>query len=66
MLMALHQTPPSGLPAISPARGEISSFEVGDLLISPLAGEMAGRPEGGAKERTPRRKALLAPKRRHA
>ena len=25
------------------------------LLISPLAGEMAGRPEGGVKERQPRR-----------
>ncbi|RWC90758.1 MAG: hypothetical protein EOS32_28185 [Mesorhizobium sp.] len=34
-------------------------FNVGDWrnrrrrLISPLVGEMAGRPEGGAKERTP-------------
>ncbi|RWE00866.1 MAG: propionyl-coenzyme A carboxylase alpha polypeptide, partial [Mesorhizobium sp.] len=53
-------TPPSALPGISPARGEIElSFtlspfaDVGwllatrTLLISPLAGEMAGRPEGG-------------------
>ncbi|TIL66054.1 MAG: hypothetical protein E5Y81_19000, partial [Mesorhizobium sp.] len=51
----------SGLPAISPSRGEISSFAriptirgAGDWrqaaiqLISPLVGEMAGRPEGGA------------------
>jgi acyl-CoA synthetase (NDP forming) len=53
------ETPPSGLPAISPSRGEITrpsmliDFESGDsrrtkLLISPLEGEMAGRPEGGA------------------
>ncbi len=52
--------PPSGLPAISPSRGEITRSSIllptidvaGDgaaaqLLISPLAGEMAGRPEGG-------------------
>ena len=59
-------TPPSGLPAISPSRGEIgweSSFssseneesaaprsdgkETISPSISPLEGEMAGRPEGG-------------------
>jgi len=28
--------------------------EVARLLISPLVGEMAGRPEGGAKDRHPR------------
>jgi len=56
--------PPSGLPAISPTRGEIvpspAISPISDLavkgaplkpLISPLVGEMAGRPEGGAKER---------------
>ncbi|TIM06318.1 MAG: propionyl-coenzyme A carboxylase alpha polypeptide [Mesorhizobium sp.] len=54
-------TPPSGLPAISPTRGEISWIAAcrqspaprmvgmrAKLLISPLEGEMAGRPEGGA------------------
>jgi peptide/nickel transport system ATP-binding protein len=53
-------TPPSGLPAISPSRGEIGSFvvspfpatlEIGESVddgtISPLEGEMAGRPVGG-------------------
>jgi cobaltochelatase CobN len=49
---------PSGLPAISPSRGEINLVAVAsspDMLgakskrvISPLEGEMAGRPEGGA------------------
>ena len=56
--------PPSGLPAISPTRGEIvpspAISPISDLavkgaplkpLISPLVGEMAGRPEGRAKER---------------
>ncbi|MBN9548218.1 MAG: ATP-binding cassette domain-containing protein, partial [Alphaproteobacteria bacterium] len=59
-------TPPSGLPAISPARGEISRSVAGspsatlaigesgdDGLISPLAGEMPGRAEGGVPERRP-------------
>ncbi|PBC02234.1 ABC transporter ATP-binding protein [Mesorhizobium sp. WSM3860] len=59
-------TPPSGLPAISPARGEIGSLVAGspsatletgesrdDGLISPLAGEMPGRVEGGVPERRP-------------
>ncbi|TIM80678.1 MAG: propionyl-coenzyme A carboxylase alpha polypeptide [Mesorhizobium sp.] len=54
-------TPPSGLPAISPSKGEIGWIAVcrqspaprmvgmrAELLISPLEGEMAGRPEGGA------------------
>jgi cobaltochelatase CobN len=59
-------TPASGLPAISPSRGEIDGGEVlsfsqteaisagvageagaPSLPISPLEGEMAGRPEGG-------------------
>jgi len=51
--------PPSGLPAISPSRGEIDGGMVspnsdvteigsaGSQPISPLEGEMAGRPEGG-------------------
>ncbi|RWL41783.1 ATP-binding cassette domain-containing protein, partial [Mesorhizobium sp.] len=55
--------PLSGLPAISPARGEIGSFADGsspatleiskssdDGSISPLAGEMPGRAEGGVPE----------------
>jgi acyl-CoA synthetase (NDP forming) len=55
------KAPPSALPGISPARGEIdpaaksspiASISEGaaapKLPISPLAGEMAGRPEGGA------------------
>ncbi|RWP40828.1 MAG: propionyl-coenzyme A carboxylase alpha polypeptide [Mesorhizobium sp.] len=54
-------TLPSGLPAISPTSGEISWIAAcrqssaprmvgmrAKLLISPLRGEMAGRPEGGA------------------
>jgi len=52
-------SPPSGLPAISPSGGEIDGAAVsrnsgvsseagaGHLPISPLEGEMAGRPEGG-------------------
>ncbi|PSJ60035.1 hypothetical protein C7I84_12095 [Mesorhizobium ephedrae] len=56
--------PPSVLPDISPARGEIVSAawaspiasvargaRMATLPISPLAGEMSGRTEGGAKER---------------
>ncbi|MBZ9773346.1 cobaltochelatase subunit CobN [Mesorhizobium sp. CO1-1-8] len=56
----LSEAPPSVLPDISPARGEISSFRAGATLatleigeagdqsvISPLAGEMSGRTEGG-------------------
>jgi peptide/nickel transport system ATP-binding protein len=52
------RSPPSGLPAISPSGGEITrisvarnvsdSSEAATRLISPLEGEMAGRPEGGA------------------
>jgi precorrin-3B synthase len=58
--------PPSVLPDISPARGEIGSFGAGspsaaleigesgnECAISPLVGEMSGRTEGGAKERFP-------------
>ena len=58
--LGISQTPPSGLPA-SPSRGEIGSSNPGassetskagemgaDGVISPLEGEMAGRPEGGA------------------
>ncbi|MBA3448051.1 MAG: molybdopterin-dependent oxidoreductase [Pseudaminobacter sp.] len=60
----LREAPPSGLPAISPSRGEISSagldakpasVEIGgsfdERVISPLAGEMAGRSEGGVQAR---------------
>ena len=56
--------PPSVLPDISPARGEIgchlrratsATLKVGESAsgrpISPLAGEMSGRTEGGVKER---------------
>ncbi|OHZ39018.1 hypothetical protein BBL07_11885 [Agrobacterium vitis] len=48
--------PPSGLPTISPSRGEISKkqcrvqFSIQALFnesISPLEGEMSGRTEGG-------------------
>ena len=55
--------PPSGLPAVSPAREEIKPSSSASLIadvageaatpeppISPLARETAGRPEGGAKE----------------
>ncbi len=55
--------PPSGLPAISPSRGEIKpaslslpNREVGwegtaaERPLPPLEGEMSGRTEGGAKE----------------
>jgi hypothetical protein len=40
-------SPPSALPGISPSRGEITLSDLGDWLISPLEGEMAGRPEEG-------------------
>jgi peptide/nickel transport system ATP-binding protein len=59
--MTFLPSPPSGLPAISPSRGEIgwtaaspvtATFAIldtiDDKMISPLEGEMAGRPEGGA------------------
>jgi hypothetical protein len=59
--MSLCWIPPSGLPAISPSRGEISRTvgapstatpKIGEAVnvgvISPLEGEMAGRPEGGS------------------
>jgi hypothetical protein len=39
--------PPSVLPDISPARGEITRVDLCDWLISPHAGEMSGRTEGG-------------------
>ena len=61
---ALRPTPPSSLPAISPSRGEIGSVDPGTFSfasasggcveeagISPLEGEMAGRPEGGLSMR---------------
>ncbi|MER8587840.1 cobaltochelatase subunit CobN [Mesorhizobium sp. M1338] len=61
----LREAPPSVLPDISPARGEIGSsaavahsatFVVGesssDSSISPLAGEMSGRTEGGVQAHT--------------
>ncbi|MCX7304112.1 MAG: cobaltochelatase subunit CobN [Hyphomicrobiales bacterium] len=54
-------TPPSGLPAVSPSRREISRTVgaavsetsaigdgIGDSVISPHEGEMSGRTEGGA------------------
>jgi ABC-type phosphate/phosphonate transport system substrate-binding protein len=60
ILMRKRREPSSGLPAISPSRGEIGSFSlsaspsrlgiggsVDEGAISPLEGEMAGRPEGG-------------------
>ncbi|MCF6102415.1 precorrin-3B synthase [Mesorhizobium muleiense] len=59
-------TPPSVLPDISPARGEIELSSplspitglagraaASELPISPLAGEMSGRTEGGAQGRLP-------------
>ena len=46
--------PPSVLPDISPAWGEIKHVS-GDWLISPLAGEMSGRTEGGDVGRIPGR-----------
>ncbi|RWP64827.1 precorrin-3B synthase [Mesorhizobium sp.] len=59
-------TPPSVLPDISPARGEIELSSplspitgvagraaASELPISPLAGEMSGRTEGGAQDRLP-------------
>jgi len=57
--------PPSGLPAISPSGGEIDGGMVspnsgvaavgnaGSQPISPLEGEMAGRPEGGIPAASP-------------
>ncbi|WP_192255508.1 ABC transporter ATP-binding protein [Mesorhizobium caraganae] len=56
--------PPSVLPDISPARGEIGNTAIGsstskigegrdESVISPLAGEMPGRAEGGVTERQP-------------
>ncbi|MDX8481326.1 cobaltochelatase subunit CobN [Mesorhizobium sp. VK24D] len=61
----LREAPPSVLPDISPARGEISSssaplalatVEVGESrnesTISPLVGEMSGRTEGGVQAAT--------------
>jgi hypothetical protein len=44
----MQDAPPSGLPPISPSRGEISQSPTSKLLISPLEGEMSGRTEGGA------------------
>jgi acyl-CoA synthetase (NDP forming) len=59
---AWAKTPPSGLPAISPSRGEITHIDFAPglasssakttRLISPLEGEMAGRPEGGVPRAT--------------
>ncbi|TPK66900.1 cobaltochelatase subunit CobN [Mesorhizobium sp. B2-4-15] len=59
----LCEAPPSVLPDISPARGEIGSSDAGavparpiagesfdESSISPLAGEMSGRTEGGGPE----------------
>jgi len=53
--------PPSGLPAISPSRGEIgkawehcstATIELGETALHPVSppeGEMAGRPERGER-----------------
>ncbi len=56
-----RKSPPSGLPAISPSRGEINLAAAAHeparpgakstCVISPLEGEMAGRPEGGVRLR---------------
>jgi cobaltochelatase CobN len=46
--------PPSVLPDISPARGEIGQSPALQLLISPRVGEMSGRTEGGVTERETR------------
>jgi len=52
MLVVLSSfAPPSGLPAISPTGGEIGQSRTVTRVISPLVGEMAGRPEGGATRR---------------
>jgi peptide/nickel transport system ATP-binding protein len=61
------KAPPLVLPDISPARREIGSFAAGtpcttlaigegrnESVISPLAGEMSGRTEGGVKDRQPK------------
>jgi hypothetical protein len=63
LLRSYFVQPPSVLPDISPARGEIrcsavrtpsAALGIGEIIaagaISPLAGEMSGRTEGGAKE----------------
>ena len=44
---AVTELSPSGLPAISPSGGEISQSPASKLPITPVEGEMAGRPEGG-------------------
>jgi hypothetical protein len=49
--MASTFAPPSVLPDISPARGEISQSQRITRVISPHAGEMSGRTEGGAVKR---------------
>ncbi|MER9582372.1 cobaltochelatase subunit CobN [Mesorhizobium sp. M0276] len=62
----LREAPPSVLPDISPARGEIElssalslissvaeEAQAAALPISPLAGEMSGRTEGGVQAHTP-------------
>ncbi|MET3520770.1 hypothetical protein ABID25_002604 [Mesorhizobium abyssinicae] len=66
--------PLSGLPAISPSRGEISCragfrqianvagmSDVPKLPISSLEGEMSGRTERGAKERSVSSRAYFPP-----
>ncbi|GGD07893.1 hypothetical protein GCM10011335_08470 [Aureimonas glaciei] len=50
------------LPAgISPSRGEIRSVTLCDKPISPLEGEMAGRPEGGERRRPTRTAIFVMP-----
>ena len=41
-------------PAISPITSDARASGTMKLPISPLVGEMFGRPEGGARERKPR------------
>jgi hypothetical protein len=50
LLAQCSTLPPSVLPDISPAWGEISQSQMSTRVISPLAGEMSGRTEGGATE----------------
>ncbi len=62
--LVAQDSPPSGLPAIAPPRGEIGSFvasahsssAIGEIAeanpISPPEEEMAGRPEGGVSGST--------------
>ncbi|RRH94361.1 hypothetical protein EH240_27230 [Mesorhizobium tamadayense] len=52
--LACRPSPPQGgRSAVSPPRSFLSQWRLAkaaERLISPLAGEMAGRPEGGGRE----------------